>query len=201
MHAEHTWPKDLSVLDCIAQRRAVRSYLSDPVGRPIIERLIETATLAPSAVNRQPWAFAVVQDQQILDRLAADAKSLLLAEPPGPEVLGSALPALTHLREAVAKPDYNLFHGAGTLIAIYAVSIHGVPDCYLAGENLMLAACALGLATCPIGLALPILQRPEVKAELGMEPEWTAALPIVVGFPGGETPPTSRRPPLVTAWL
>ena len=98
MHAEHTGPKDLSVLDCIAQRRAVRSYLSDPVGRPIIERLIETATLAPSAVNLQPWAFAVVQDRQILDRLAADAKSLLLAEPPAPEVLGSALPALTHLR-------------------------------------------------------------------------------------------------------
>jgi nitroreductase len=197
MPDQPTAPKDLSVLDAIAERRSVRSYLDTPVPRPLVERLIDAAVWAPSAVNLQPWAFAVVQDRPSLDRFAEGAKSLLLAEPPGPEVLGSGLPVLAHLREAVARPEYDLFHGAGTLVAIYATSAHGVPDCYLAGENLMLAACALGLATCPIGLALPILQRPEVKAELGMEAEWIAALPIVVGFPAGVTPPTSRRPVIV----
>jgi nitroreductase len=191
---------ELSALDAIAQRRAVRNYLPDPVPRPVIQHLIDLATLAPSAVNQQPWAFAVVDDRSTLERLAKDGKELLLAEPPSPEVLGSGLPALAHLREAVAEPGYDLFHGAPTLIVIYATEVHGVPDCYLAGENLMLAALAFGLGTCPIGLSLPILQMPEVKAELEVEDGWIAALPMVIGYPAGATPATERRPARITTW-
>jgi nitroreductase len=44
-------------------------------------------------------------------------------------------------------------------------------DCWLAAENLMLAATAHGLATCPIGFALAALGDREVKAELGIPPE------------------------------
>ena len=200
MNPETIPVSDLSVLDAIVQRRAVRNYLPEPVPRPVVQRLIDLAILAPSAVNQQPWAFAVIEDRSTLDRLAEGAKELLLAEPPGPQVLGSGLPALAHLREAIAEPGYDLFHGAPTLIVIYATEAHGVPDCYLAGENLMLAALALGLGTCPIGLSLPILQLPEVKAELEVEEGWIAALPMVVGYPAGATPATKRRPARITTW-
>jgi hypothetical protein len=39
-----------------------------------------------------------------------------------------------------------------------------------------------------------------VKEELGVSPEWPCALPIVVGWIDGETPPTSRRPAQIIAW-
>ena len=200
MNPETIPVSDLSVLDAIVQRRAVRNYLPEPVPRPVVQRLIDLAILAPSAVNQQPWAFAVIEDRSTLDRLAEGAKELLLAEPPGPQVLGSGLPALAHLREAIAEPGYDLFHGAPTLIVIYATEAHGVPDCYLAGENLMLAALALGLGTCPIGLSLPILQMPEVKAELEVEDGWIAALPMVIGYPAEAMPATKRRPARITTW-
>jgi hypothetical protein len=41
-----------------------------------------------------------------------------------------------------------------------------VADCWLAPENLMLAACAKGLGACVIGLAVSALSTPEWKAEL-----------------------------------
>lgn len=43
-----------------------------------------------------------------------------------------------------------------------------VADCWLAAENLMLSACALGLGTCCIGSAIPALNSPEAKSELGI---------------------------------
>ena len=51
-----------------------------------------------------------------------------------------------------SHPDFNISHDAGTLIAICAPSAtFSTADCWLAAENLMLAACAMGLGTCCIG--------------------------------------------------
>ena len=41
-------------------RRSVREFAPTPVPRPVLERLLEAATTAPSNTNRQPWRFAVV---------------------------------------------------------------------------------------------------------------------------------------------
>ena len=43
-------------------RRSVRRFKTDPIPDPVIGRIIETATFAPSAHNLQPWRFAVVAD-------------------------------------------------------------------------------------------------------------------------------------------
>lgn len=58
-------------------RRSIRRFLGpaaktgkpDPVPAPVIERILETATYAPSAHNLQPWRFAVVTDLSAKDRL------------------------------------------------------------------------------------------------------------------------------------
>jgi nitroreductase len=75
-----------------------------------------------------------------------------------------------------------------------------VADCWLAAENLMLAACAAGLGTCPIGLAVETLNTPQWKRELGVPPEMTAIVPIIVGLPAGQTPPVPRKPPEILCW-
>ena len=60
-----------------------------------------------------------------------------------------------------------------------------VADCWLAAENLMLAACAMGLGTCCIGSAVPALNTVDAKAELGIPLDVTAVAPIIVGVPSG----------------
>ena len=45
----------------LARRRySVRSYQSKPVEKEKLIALVETALLAPSAVNFQPWKFIIV---------------------------------------------------------------------------------------------------------------------------------------------
>lgn len=187
-------------LKAIYERRAVRAYTDQPVARDDVERLLDAAIHAPSAVNSQPWAFVVIQEPGLLARYAEEGRTLLQNEPPAVELAHSGPTEIERFRQMAAGEDFKLFHGAPTLIVIYATSIHGVPDCFLAAENLMLAARAIGLATCPIGLASPLFSQAHVKTELQVPADWHVALPIAVGWPVGETAPIPRHPAKVVAW-
>jgi nitroreductase len=67
-------------------------------------------------------------------------------------------------------------------------------------ENMMLAACAIGLGSCVIGSSVEALNTPEVKAKLDIPGEFNAVAPIIVGVPRGETATPSRKEPLILAW-
>ncbi len=147
------------VLQVIRERPSVRRYTTKPVDDVTVDELLEAAIWAPSAVNAQPWEFGIIRDRSLLDRYAERAKAIYLADPPVAELAVTPEPVLRQLREVLCQPGYDVFHGAGTLITMYATAPGDVPDCYLAGENLMLAAAATGLGTCPIGLSRPLMNR------------------------------------------
>ena len=48
----------------IENRRSIRKYKSDAIERKLIEEIIYSASLAPSAKNRQPWKFIVYQGEE-----------------------------------------------------------------------------------------------------------------------------------------
>lgn len=51
----------LTVEDAIRGRQSVRAFLSKPVPRPVVRRVLETAARAPSGSNIQPWKVYVVE--------------------------------------------------------------------------------------------------------------------------------------------
>lgn len=61
-------------------RRSVRRFKPDPVPAPVIERILETATYAPSAHNLQPWRFSVVADSSAKNRLGYALTSKMRAD-------------------------------------------------------------------------------------------------------------------------
>ena len=63
----------------LSGRRAVRDYTTKALDQDTIRYLIDCAVMAPSAVNQQPWAFTVVRDQSILDKISREAKLHMLA--------------------------------------------------------------------------------------------------------------------------
>jgi nitroreductase len=65
----------------------------------------------------------------------------------------------------------------------------------------MLAATAMGLGTCCIGFAVPVLNSPEVKQELGIPPEVVAVAPIIVGVPAGPMAGVPRKAPEILRWI
>jgi nitroreductase len=185
----------MDLFEAIHRRRAVREYTADPVEDGSLRQLIEAAVQAPSAVNQQPWAFIVVRDRALLERISREAKAHLLKSPPE----GSLTP---HLLEFLKDANFDIFYHAPALIVICAVaqSPWATEDCSLAAENLMLAATALGLGTCWIGFAQPWLATPEGKAALKIPPAYVPIAPIIIGHPRSETSPVPRRAPEIH-WL
>ena len=187
----------LSVDEAIRDRRSVRAYAPGTLDRATVRSLLEAAVLAPTAVHEEPWAFVVIQDRKLLQRLSDRAKPLFVAE-----ARRARLDRGGHALEKFTLPEFDIFYDAGTLIVICA-KVDGpfvAADCWLAAENLMLAAQAKGLGTCVVGSALGGLNLPEVKNELGIPVGYTAVVPIIVGLPAGPTPATSRKAPKILAW-
>ena len=49
--------------NAIISRKSVRKYLDKDISDDIVEKLIESARLAPSAKNRQPWRYMIVRGE------------------------------------------------------------------------------------------------------------------------------------------
>lgn len=74
----------MDALDAIRQRFSARAYLPRPVGRALVESVLDTARWAPSAVNIQPWKVEVVTGevkQRLAEALIAVKKSGAKEEP------------------------------------------------------------------------------------------------------------------------
>lgn len=186
-----------SMIDAIYHRRAVRDYQPQKINQTTIHRLLEAAVQAPTAMHEEPWSFGIIQDINLLNSLSDSAKVILRSELQGNDSLQAK-----HMLDFVRQPDFHVFYNASTLIVIYS-KIQGqfvVADCWLAAENLMLAAFAKGLGTCVIGFAVSALNTPEWKAKLDVPTEMTAIAPIIVGVPAGETPTVARKQPQIISW-
>jgi len=55
------------------KRRSIRKFKSDPVSPLIIQELLESARMAPSGCNAQPWRFKIVEDNETKEKLAQTA--------------------------------------------------------------------------------------------------------------------------------
>lgn len=185
----------MDLIKAINNRRSVRNYTTKKVAKETLGTLLQEAVQAPSASNSQPWSFAVIQDADLLKRYSDKAKSFLLA-------FSDEQPLLAHYRSMLANTDFNIFYNASTLVIIYAKpeGLHSEGDCCMAAQNLMLTAYDQGLGTCWIGFAVPLLNQPEIKAELGVPKEYTAVAPIIVGYPQGNIPQLSRKEPEILFW-
>jgi len=180
--------------DAIRSRRAVRAYTPDPVTPAVIEALIDAAIWAPSAVNRQPWLFTVVQDRSLLDRISRESKAYMLAT-----MDGTLTPALLdHLKD----PDFHIFYHAPAMILIASADAGpwAVEDCALAAENLMLAAGAGGLGSCWIGFAQRWLGTADGKRAVGLPEAALPVAPLIIGHPIAPAAAPPRTPPRVR-WI
>lgn len=59
-----------AAIENMMARKSVRAYTAKPVEKEKVELLLKTAMAAPTAVNKQPWAFIAIDDRSVLDQLA-----------------------------------------------------------------------------------------------------------------------------------
>ena len=179
----------------IEERRAVRQFEPAPVSNEDLRKLINAAIWAPSAINRQPWRFAVITDPLVLQAVEAKAKSWLLEKAPDG-------PLEPQLRALLKDPKYHLLHHAPALIVIGAPRQEkwAAEDCAMAAQNLMLRAAEFGLGTCWIGLVQDWLNTPEGLATLKFPSGVKIVAPIIVGEPSGQIGRGTRKAPNIV-WI
>ena len=56
--------------EVLSSRRSIRKYKETTIRRETILSILETARIAPSASNRQPWHFIVVENKETIKQLA-----------------------------------------------------------------------------------------------------------------------------------
>lgn len=112
------------ILENIMNRKSVRNFTGKPVTKDCLLTLLKSAMAAPSAHNRQPWAFVAITKREILDALALEL--------PYTKMLAGAGAAL------VVCGDTTVDLNPGTSDLWYQ-------DAAAATENILLAAEALRL--------------------------------------------------------
>jgi len=175
----------MDIFECINGRRSVRSYLPKPVEEEKIERLLCAGAMAPSAMNRQPCRFTVVEDKSIIGVLSDKTKKNL-------GVLGFGLDAAEMLK---VKEDV-IFYNAPLLIVVSAPKDDkwSKVDSALAAQNMMLAGYALGLGSCFIGFALALNNDKQALKELAILDGFEIIVPLIFGYPAGKLGVKERKP-------
>ena len=160
----------LSPLDVIMTRTSIRAYRDCPVGADTVELLLRAAMAAPSAVNRQPWAFVVVDDRELLRELSGALPfAKMAAHAPLAVVVCGDLS-----RNPGASGDW------------------WVMDASAASENLLLAAHALGLGAVWTGV-YPRDERVEaVRRQTGLPAHIVPLCVIPMGYPRGVQTPKDK---------
>ncbi len=158
-------------LSTIMTRTSVREYTGQAVTDQQVETMLRAAMAAPTAVNRQPWAFVVIKDRNKLNALADSIGSMKMA-------------AKAQVAIAVCGDMTRALDGAGHDFWIQDVSA--------ATENLLLAAHAQGLGAVWCGV-YPSPERVATVSDLLGLPDEIVPLAIVpVGYPEGTPTPKEK---------
>ena len=183
--------KTLSQFTQLARsRRAIRRYTDQAIPAILLNELLETAVWSPSAHNRQPWRFAVLE--------AASSK-VRLAQAMGQRLRSDRLAdgdLIADIERDVARSHARIT-GAPVLIVVCLTmaDMDSYPDAQrneaewtmtvqsvaMAAQTLWLAAHAAGLAAC--WLCAPLFVPQLVRQTLNLPPDWQPQGLLTLGWP------------------
>jgi coenzyme F420-0:L-glutamate ligase / coenzyme F420-1:gamma-L-glutamate ligase len=190
----------MTSLSLFLDRRSIRRYRPEPIPTEMIDQLLTAATWAPSAHNRQPWRFAIVSGPAAKQRLAQAMGNQLRADLAADGVAADLI-------EQDAGRSYQRLTNAPVLIVLCLTMadmdsypderrqrnewIMAVQSVAMAGQNLLLAAHALGLGAC--WLCAPLFCPDTVRDTLQLPADWQPQGIITAGYPA-ETRQKTRHP-------
>ena len=174
-------------------QRACRDFSEDDVDDDTLAQVLDAATFAPSAENKQPWAFVVVKDEAVRRRIATLTKQVWEG--------GAREYEQTHL-DARILADVDTGTAGGFARAPVVVVVCGdraqafestLPSSvFPATQNLLLAATALGLGSTLTTLAT--MHAKELAEVLRLPDHVTPMAVVPLGWPARRLGPPKRTP-------
>ncbi len=185
----------------LRSRHSVRSFRAEKIPQETLDRILETATWAPNAHNRQPWRFVVLSSGESRAKLAgamgAEFERALRAEGLSADEVRMQLErSRARLLEAPAAillcldtSILDKYEDAGRTQGEYLMGVQSVA---LAGGQLLLAAHAEGLAG--VWICAPLFVPGVVQRALELPESWQAQGVILLGYAGKASEPRPRDP-------
>ena len=157
----------MDAMEAILTRRSIRKYTKQPVSDEVLRELLEAAMYAPSAGNRQPWCFVVINDRKIMNEIPRYAVYSQM------------------LKEAAGAIFVCCDINSGNIG-------FGVEDCSAATQNILLAAHASGLGAVWIGI-YPVESLVTATKKLLNLPEHIIPISLIsIGYPAEQKPRPDR---------
>ncbi|EKQ53847.1 MULTISPECIES: nitroreductase family protein [unclassified Clostridium] len=152
--------------ELINKRESCRKYLNKPVEKEKLIKCIEAARLAPSACNSQPWNFIIVNNEELVPKVANCLQDKIMNK------FTSECPAFI----VVVEESGNLTSRAGALMK---QQDYRSVDLGIATEHICLAATAQNLGTCILGW----FNEKELKKLLNINKLKRVRLVVAIGYP------------------
>lgn len=218
----------MSVKEALWARRSIRGYRPDRVPGEVIKAILDIATRAPSALNSQPWEFAVVTGQPLEAIRKHNDRMLASGVPAHPDFPARPLEGVYRQRQVEVYAQLSRLMGfnpadkeagarwrrhsfrffeAPAVVIIYADAGLDTArtqfDLGLVSQSVCLAALEYGLGTC---ICLQGVSYPEKIREVTAIPDAKQiAIAIALGYPDRDFPANrlqSRREPVerITRW-
>ena len=156
----------MAFIDLILSRRSIRRYETKDVPEEVLQKILETGRQAPSAANRQPIRFVVINDHNILKNLCDNLITRFVKYAPVAIVGCADIKSLLTGRWAVV-------------------------DATIAMQNMVIAAWTLGIGSCWIGAC----NEKKVKKMLKIPDKWKVVALLTFGYPA-EQPKERKKKPL-----
>ncbi len=161
----------MELYEAIRTRASVRKYRPDPIPEDVRERVLEAMRLAPSAGNKQPWRFILVEDADLRPQVAQACN-------------GQAWMADAAVIVVACGREADAYGGMGGYWNSLDV------DVAIALDHLTLAAAAEGLGTCWIGS----FKEAEVRKLLGIPDDVKVVALTPLGYPAVAPEQAPRKP-------
>ena len=128
----------MDVLQAISSRRSHRAYKTQQLSEETLSAILRAGLESPSARNRQPWHFSVVQDKELIQMVHDEAAKVVDKD----------------YSPAFSNPNFQIFYYAPTVVFIFGEKdfLWTQVDCGIAVENMALAAEGLGIGSVILGL-------------------------------------------------
>ena len=163
----------------ILNRRSIRKYKNTPVDKDIIDKLLDSARLAPSGNNTQPWHFIVITDERIKEEVAkhANNQKWMLTAP-------VFIACVADIRSRIKDDRQIEIDEESSFLEVKQI----IRDTSIASEHIVLEAIAQNLGTCWVAW----FTQKEMRAVLGIPEDKYLLSILTVGYPD-ENPPQRPR--------
>ncbi|PID74120.1 MAG: nitroreductase [Desulfobacterales bacterium] len=173
----------MDAAEMIRERRSVRKYKNEKVGRDIMREIIELSRWAPSWANYQIARYTLVDDEKTIKRLTTDGvRGFVYNIKTLENAKGVAVLSFVKGKSGRLPPEKGDF-------TVENPHVWEAFDAGIACQTFCLAAHARGIGTCIFGL----IDEKSIAEIVGLPEEETVAALIVYGYPDGYPAAPSRK--------